>query len=126
MDTTTVGTQMEVVAAQHLRAAGLKILECNFKSRFGEIDLIARDGETLVFVEVRFRRSNRFGGAGMSVDWRKQRKLHATASNYLQYRRLDCPCRFDVIAIEHAGGAPAGHGETPPLNIEWIKNAFGQ
>lgn len=126
MDTTTIGTRMEVVAAQHLRAAGLEILERNFKSRFGEIDLIAREGNVLVFVEVRFRRSNRFGGAGLSVDWRKQRKLHATASNYLQYRRLDCPCRFDVIAIERGDAASATGPEAFNLKIDWIKNAFGQ
>lgn len=126
MDTTTVGSRMEEVAAQHLRAAGLRILETNFKSRFGEIDLIARDGEVLVFIEVRFRRSQRFGGAGVSVDRRKQRKLHATASNYLQYRRLDCPCRFDVVAIGHAEQSRAPNQNAPTLNIEWIKNAFGQ
>ncbi|MFD1215319.1 MULTISPECIES: YraN family protein [Microbulbifer] len=120
MDTTEIGNQMEDTAAQHLCAAGLTIVERNFSSRFGEIDLIARDGNTLVFVEVRFRRSNRFGGAGISVDQRKQRKLLATANSYLQYRKLDCPCRFDVIAIEQLGQAQEN------LHIQWIANAFGQ
>lgn len=124
MDTTAIGNQMEDAAAQRLRAAGLTIVERNFSSRFGEIDLIAMDGNTLVFVEVRFRRNNHFGGAGISVDQRKQRKLLATANSYLQYRRLDCPCRFDVIAIEqHATG---GGREQHNLNIQWIANAFGQ
>jgi len=124
MDTTAVGNRMEDTAARHLSNAGLKIIERNFRSRFGEIDLIARDGNTLVFVEVRFRRSNRFGGAGISVDWRKQRKLLATANSYLQYRRLDCPCRFDVIAIERCTSTDSSGQQD--LNIQWIADAFGQ
>ncbi|MBN8430780.1 YraN family protein [Microbulbifer salipaludis] len=120
MDTTDVGNQMEAVAERHLKDAGLRIVERNFRGRFGEIDLIARDGRTLVFVEVRYRRSRRFGGAGVSVDFRKQRKLLATASGYLQYRKLDCPCRFDVITIEQSNSGGTS------LNIDWIINAFGQ
>ncbi|MFV8782243.1 YraN family protein [Microbulbifer sp. SA54] len=126
MDTQAVGSQMEEAAAHFLRAAGLKIIERNFSSRYGEIDLIAKDGDVLVFVEVRFRRNNRFGGAGVTVDWRKQSKLRATASNYLQYRRLDCPCRFDVVAIEYTGQHSTPMQGAAPLHIEWIKNAFGQ
>jgi len=119
MDTTSIGSQMEAVAERHLTSAGLRIVERNFRGRFGEIDLIARDGGTLVFVEVRYRRSRRFGGAGVSVDFRKQRKLLATANGYLQYRKINCPCRFDVITIERGN-----HSES--LDIDWIKNAFGQ
>lgn len=126
MDTVTVGVEMEEAAARHLRAAGLRIIERNFRSRFGEIDLIARDGNTLVFVEVRFRRNSHFGGAGVSVDRRKQKKLLATASNYLQYRKLDCPCRFDVIAIERACGYQSKIPGSESLNIQWFANAFGQ
>lgn len=105
---------MEEAAARYLQAAGLKLVARNYRSRRGEIDLIARDGGTLVFVEVRYRRSSRFGSAGASVDARKQQKLLATAHSYLQQKKLDCPCRFDVVAIE--GDAQ---------NIQWIKNAFG-
>ncbi|WGL17952.1 YraN family protein [Microbulbifer bruguierae] len=119
MDTTAIGTKMEGLAEQHLIAAGLRIVERNFRGRFGELDLIARDGNTLVFVEVRYRRNRMFGGAVASVDFRKQRKLIATANGYLQYRRLDCPCRFDVISIELGGRAE-------DLKIDWIQNAFGQ
>lgn len=119
MDTTSIGNQMEGVAEQHLTNAGLRIVDRNFRGRFGEIDLIARDGGTLVFVEVRYRRNRSFGGAGVSVDFRKQRKLQATANGYLQHRKLDCPCRFDVITIERDS-----HRES--LKIDWIKNAFGQ
>ncbi|WP_066966425.1 YraN family protein [Microbulbifer sp. Q7] len=119
MDTTSIGKQMEAVAERHLKDAGLRIVERNFRGRFGEIDLIARNGNTLVFVEVRYRRSRSFGGAGVSVDFRKQRKLLATANGYLQYRKLDCPCRFDVITIEQDSGGAS-------LHIDWIINAFGQ
>ena len=119
MDTTSIGNRMEAEAERHLTAAGLRIVERNFRGRFGEIDLIARDGNTLVFVEVRYRRNRLFGGAGISVDQRKQRKLLLTANGYLQVRRLDCPCRFDVITIEQGQ-----RGE--PLNLDWIQNAFGQ
>lgn len=105
---------MEEAAARYLHAAGLKLVERNYRGRRGEIDLIARDGDTLVFVEVRYRRSSLYGSASASVDYRKQRKLLATANSYLHRYRLDCPCRFDVIAIE--GSAQ---------NIQWIKDAFG-
>ncbi|WP_078085702.1 YraN family protein [Microbulbifer mangrovi] len=119
MDTTSIGNHMEAVAERHITGAGLRVVERNFRGRFGEIDLIARDGNTLVFVEVRYRRNRNFGGAGVSVDFRKQRKLLATANGYLQYRKIDCPCRFDVITIER--------GErNESLNIDWIQNAFGQ
>ncbi|GAB2522434.1 YraN family protein [Microbulbifer agarilyticus] len=119
MDTTSIGNEMEAQAERHLIAAGLRIVERNFRGRFGEIDLIARDGNTLVFVEVRYRRNRTFGGAGLSIDYRKQRKLLTTANGYLQLRRLDCPCRFDVVTIERGNG-------DGPLNIDWIQNAFGQ
>lgn len=106
---------MEEVAARHLQSAGLKLVTRNYRSHCGEIDLIARDGDTLVFVEVRYRRSSRYGSASASIDARKQRKLLATANSYLQRHRLDCPCRFDVVAVE---------GDV--RNIQWIKNAFGE
>ncbi|MCW8125610.1 YraN family protein [Microbulbifer halophilus] len=109
-----LGARMEESAARHLQRAGLKIKARNYRCRHGEIDLIARDGDTLVFVEVRYRRSSRYGSASATVDARKQRKLLATADSYLQQHRLDCPCRFDVVAIEGDAG-----------NIQWIENAFG-
>jgi putative endonuclease len=113
---------MEDAAARYLRAAGLKIIARNYHCRYGEIDLIARDGNTVVFVEVRYRRNNHFGSASMSVDRRKQRKLLATANSYLLVKKLDCPCRFDVIAIE--GVDKSSHEQT--ASIEWIVDAFGQ
>ncbi|WP_323845070.1 YraN family protein [Microbulbifer magnicolonia] len=109
-----IGARMEEAAARYLQAAGLTVIARNYRSRRGEIDLIANDGDTLVFAEVRYRSNNRFGTAGATVDRRKQQKLLATAQSYLLQNKLDCPCRFDVIAIE---------GDVQ--NIQWIKNAFG-
>ena len=87
-------------------------MERNYRSRRGEIDLIMRDARTLVFVEVRFRASTRFGTPAESVDVRKQRKLAATAAHYLQSNQTNLPCRFDVIALSGTN------------HIDWIRNAF--
>ena len=107
------GDAAEQQAKRHLEGQGLCGVAQNFSGRFGELDLIMRDGDTLVFVEVRYRRSSQFGGAVASIDARKQRKLIATAQGYLQQHPHDGPCRFDVIAIgEGANG------------VEWLQNAF--
>jgi putative endonuclease len=111
----TRGRLAEDRALAFLEREGLRLIERNYRSRFGEIDLIMDDGAMLVFVEVRFRRSSRFGGALESVDRRKQAKLLSTASCFLNERRLDRPARFDVAAL-----APNGSG----LAIQWIKGAF--
>ncbi len=107
------GDAAEQQAKQYLEEHDLRSVAQNFSGRFGELDLIMRDGDTLVFVEVRYRRSSRFGGAIASIDGRKQRKLIATAQGYLQHHPHDGPCRFDVIAI--------GEGSN---GVEWLKNAF--
>lgn len=114
-ETESIGSRMEEAAAHYLAAAGLHIVESNFRTRCGEIDLVARDGDILVFVEVRYRRSRAFGGAAASVDRRKQQKLLIAANHYLQQKRLDCTCRFDVVAIDGVGSNQ---------QIEWIKSAF--
>jgi putative endonuclease len=102
-------------ALEFLQQQGLRLIERNYRSRFGEIDLIMEDGRMVVFVEVRFRGSPRYGGALESVDRRKQAKLLATAACFLKQRRLDRPARFDVAAL-----APNGSG----MAIQWIKGAF--
>jgi putative endonuclease len=107
------GDAAEERARRHLEAQGLRTVARNVRSRFGEIDLIMRQGATLLFVEVRYRRSSRFGGAVASVDVRKQSKLIATAQHYLQQHPHDGPCRFDVVAIG---------GDTN--EVEWLQNAF--
>jgi putative endonuclease len=96
-----------------LQQRGLKLVARNYRSRFGEIDLIMRDGETLVFVEVRLRGSKDFGGAAASIDARKQAKLISTAQLYLATLAHIPPCRFDAVLLDS------------PDNVEWVKNAFG-
>ncbi len=97
---------MESSARAFLEREGLRFVEGNFRSRFGEIDLIMRDGDTIVFVEVRHRKSNRFGTAAETVDRRKQLKLIRTAQYYLRrhLRLVERPCRFDVVATSTQEG----------------------
>ena len=106
------GTDAEHEARAFLETQGLRFVAANYHSRRGEIDLVMRDGESLVFVEVRLRNNPGYGSAAASVDWRKQRKLVATAEHYLQRHPHDGPARFDVVAI--------ARGNT----IDWIRNAF--
>lgn len=107
------GAQAEDAAMQYLQQHGLKLVTRNYRSRFGEIDLIAQDRETLVFVEVRMRSGKDFGGAAASIDARKQSKIIRTAQHYLSTLAHIPPCRFDAVLL------------SPPDNIEWIRNAFG-
>jgi putative endonuclease len=106
------GARAEDRCAGLLRAAGLQILERNWRCRMGEIDLIAEEGGTLVFAEVRMRSASRFGGAGESVTSAKRRRLIAAARLYL-YRYPQAACRFDVFLVD---------GE----NVQWLRNAFGE
>jgi putative endonuclease len=109
------GKQAEERARVHLEQRGLHLLERNYRCKQGEIDLIMRDGEALVFVEVRYRKSSAFGSAVESITAGKQSRLLATARHYLQSSRDSAPCRFDVVGID-------GQGADAP--IEWIKDAF--
>ncbi|MBU0655473.1 MAG: YraN family protein [Gammaproteobacteria bacterium] len=106
------GETTEQLACKHLQASGLKLLQQNYRLKMGEIDLIMRDGDTIVFVEVRYRKSNRYGGALYSIDPRKQMRLLRTAQHYLQSRAPNAPARFDVIAVDGSN------------DIHWVKNAF--
>jgi putative endonuclease len=108
-----LGNDAEQIAATYLLQQGLVLITSNYRCRFGEIDLIMRDGKTLVFVEVRMRSNPSFGGAGMSITSSKQHKLSLTAEHYLQ-QHGNTACRFDVILM------------TKPSieNIEWVRNAF--
>ena len=96
----TVGEDYEKQAAEHLKTLGYKVLEKNFRCRTGEIDLIAKDGAYLVFVEVKYRAGTAMGEPQEAVDVRKQRKNSRTASYYCMAHRIpqDQPCRFDVAA----------------------------
>jgi putative endonuclease len=97
-----------------LRAAGLRLVERNWRCRHGEIDLIAEERGTLVFAEVRMRSRSGFGGAGESVTAAKRQRLLAAARLYLS-RHPEALCRFDVFLVD---GASA--------NVQWIRDAFGE
>lgn len=101
----------ELRAEEFLGRQGLAIVARNYRTRMGEIDLIARDGDTLVFVEVRLRSDPRFGGAAASITPRKRRRIVAAARQYLMRLPRVPPCRFDVVALD--GGKP-----------EWLRGAF--
>lgn len=112
------GREAESLACDYLQRRGLSLLQRNYRSRHGEIDLIMHGKDSLVFVEVRYRRQAHFGSGAESVDRRKQSRIAACAQHYLQRHPQAAarPCRFDVVAISGAGtGTPA---------IEWIQNAF--
>lgn len=106
------GAQAEQAAAQFLQRHGLRLVLTNYRCRFGEIDLILRDKETLVFAEVRQRSRSDFGGAASSIDSHKQQRLILTAQHYLASLPRLPPCRFDAMLLDAAG------------NIDWVKNAF--
>jgi putative endonuclease len=107
------GDRFEGAALSFLQARGLRLAQANFLCRHGEIDLIMREGEAIVFVEVRYRSDARFGGALASVTAAKRRKLISAAHLWLAWhpREASRPCRFDVVAFE---------GNTP----EWVRGAF--
>jgi putative endonuclease len=94
------GRRAEDLAAAFLAAKGLTVVERNFRAKSGEIDLVARDGDEVVFVEVRARASRDFGGAAASVDAGKRRRLVRAARVWLAARGWDGPCRFDVVAVD--------------------------
>jgi len=117
-DRKEAGDRAERLALSHLLAAGLELVAQNYRCKAGELDLVMLDGEILTFVEVRFRRDARFGGAAGSVIHRKQRRLIKSAHHLLLMRPnlRRYAARFDVVAIENAADGA--------LKIDWIKDAF--
>ena len=98
-----LGIVGEEIAARELAARGYAILERRYRTRYGEIDIVAEDGDTLVFVEVRARATAEFGRAAESVTQAKKRKVTAMAVDYLaRHHVTNRPCRFDVVAIDSA------------------------
>lgn len=111
------GARIEALAAAFLRERGLTPVAANANARGGELDLVMRDGETLVFVEVRYRRDARFGGGAASIDAGKRRRIVLAAEHFLAAHR-ECarlPCRFDVIDASGDPAAPA---------FAWLRDAF--
>ena len=99
----TRGAQAEQLAAQFLQCQGLKLVQRNYRCRYGEIDLILHDGNTLVFAEVRLRSRNDFGGAAASINAAKQAKLVRTAQHYLATLAQIPPCRSRRNAAKSSG-----------------------
>ena len=115
--TRQTGQAAETAACAYLEDRGLTLLGRNYRSPFGEIDLVMRDGATLVFVEVRQRANAQYGTPAETVGARKQGRLRTTAEHYLQQypRESQKPCRFDIVAITDA---------PPDYRIEWLRDAF--
>ncbi len=107
-----LGDDAERAAERYLITHGLSLVERNYRTRFGEIDLIMRDGDALVFIEVRLRKNDDFGGAAASIGTHKQRRIAAAAQQYIAALRNPPPCRFDAVLIMGT-------------KIEWLKDAFG-
>jgi len=117
-NTCAIGAKGEDIAANYLMNQGLDEITRNFNCRLGEIDLIMSDQQTLVFIEVKYRKNANFGGAIAAISRTKQTKLQKTANFYLQKQQLNAyntACRFDVIALD---------GILHDPTITWIKNAF--
>ena len=117
LNTRQHGQQWERAAESYLCKKGLRLLDRNFSSRFGEIDLVMEDRGTLVFVEVRYRKSTLRGSGAETVTRQKQGRLSRTAGWYLVKHptRAEQYCRFDVVSIDSQ--------QTDPC-VNWIKNAF--
>jgi putative endonuclease len=116
-DRAVLGGRGEQRAAEHLVSLGYEIIERNYRCRYGEIDLIAKEGGDLVFVEVKSRRSNSFGFPSEAVDRRKQEKLIKTAQRYVVERSLgEVDSRFDVVEVNFTNGCP--------VQVHVIKAAF--
>lgn len=112
-NTREMGSSYERKAAMYLEKQGLIILKYNYRCKMGEIDLIARDGEYLVFVEVKYRSQNKAGYSLEAVNLAKQKKISKAARYFLtmEYHCTEIPCRFDVVGID---------GD----HLHWIKDAF--
>ncbi len=111
MSTAGKGRAAEQAAADYLAARGLRLEARNWRCKGGEIDLVMRDGATLVFVEVRARGGMGFGGAAASITAAKQARVILAARHYLAAKGLDAPCRFDAVLVQDG-------------RLEWLRGAF--
>ncbi len=112
----SVGRRGEELAAAYLAKVGYRIIERNYRCVFGELDIVAEEGDSIVFIEVKSRRSAAYGDPQLAVDFRKQKKISMAALDYLEKKRQhNRNARFDVVAVKLL---PAG------TTIELIKNAF--
>ena len=115
------GEEAEAACASHLKSKGLKLIDKNYRSHHGEIDIIMLDCDTLVFVEVRFRKNNLFGGGLESITPAKQLKLRKTAESYLQINSQYKNARFDVVSMTKNTQTKQSRQQ---YSFDWISNAF--
>ena len=112
----TSGQVAEVIATKFLNKQGLKFIQKNFHCRYGEIDIVMQDQQTIVFVEVRFRHNSNYGSPFESITSAKQAKLIRTAQSYLMKNKLDdVACRFDVVGLS---------GNIKQPEITWLVDAI--
>lgn len=116
ISSSAVGGDAEILAADFLGEQGLKVLFRNYRCRHGEIDLVALEGETLCFIEVRFRRTSIFGAPVQTVGLAKRRRIIKTATHFLAYcwTGPQCACRFDIVTLEGQGAS----------RTQWWRGAF--
>jgi putative endonuclease len=115
------GKDAEAACCSYLKGQGLKLVDKNFAGRHGEIDIIMLDKKMLVFVEVRFRKNDNFGGGLESITIAKQLKLRKTAELYLQQNTQHKNARFDVVSMSKNNQTS---GSKQQYNFDWITNAF--
>ncbi len=115
------GEDAEAACCAYLKSQGLKLLDSNFSCRHGEIDLIMLDKSMLIFVEVRFRKNDHFGGGLESITVAKQHKLRKTAELFLQQNTRYKNARFDVVSMSK-NNQTSHHKQS--YNFDWITNAF--
>lgn len=113
----TLGSEGEAAAARHLERHGCRVIERNHVTRFGEIDLIAMDGDEVVFVEVKTRRGNAYGYPEEAVTYAKRRHLRMASEAWMAARRFEGACRIDVIAVTMGTGGIE--------EVVWIRDAVG-
>ena len=110
------GRHSEALTVKHLKKKGYKIIAQNYRTKLGEIDIIAKEKGTLVFVEVKARRSTKFGSPKAAVTHQKQRKISMVALAYLKAtHQLEAAARFDVVSVDYSAAQPV---------IELVRNAF--
>jgi putative endonuclease len=110
-----LGRRGEDLAVKLCCARGLQVVEKNYRTPFGEIDIIAKDRDVLVFIEVKSRAGDAYGAPFEAVTRRKREKIRKVAMSYMKRFRKEIPARFDVISVSMAGGAPS---------LEYIQDAF--
>ena len=116
MNTKQIGDHYETIATNVVKKEKYQILNTNFKTRFGEIDLICNHNNTIIFIEVRYRKNLEYGGPKESITTTKQKKIIKSAEIYLnKYNLHNQDCRFDVLCIS---------SYQPKIKIDWIKNSF--